>query len=405
MPSSKRKILFIWPYVEWGGAQIHILGIIKLAKADWDISVILPEGSDDKFLQFLRDLDVPYSFTKHRLDVDPAPTIRRKLERQFNRIRSELDMLRAIRKYDLANTIVHVDTAPWQSWQFYTILSLLGGKTFITMHNGPEGGSALRKLIWTVRMRFLSKLKRFNAFAANRDTRDRLNQFFGEKFTSEMPVTYTCVDPIEIADAKESGPDRHELRKRFSIEEDRFVVLCVGQFIDRKGRWVYLDAAKELAELDPSVLMLWLAPNELSAEESKRIDDVNSESFKYIRSDQLGSDRRSILSFYSIADCFALPSYVEGLPIALLEAMASGLASISTNVNSIPEAIIDGETGLLIEPGDADRLAAAIVRLRTEPELRDRLSINGREHILANFDERVAAQITIDAYERCFADG
>lgn len=403
IPTEKRKILYIWPYIEWGGAQIHILGIIKLAKRDWDISVVLPEGSDDKFLKFLRDLDISYSFTKHRLDVDPAPTIKRKIERQLNRIRSEIDMLRAIRRVDLASTIIHVDIAPWQSWQFYTVLSLLGANTFITMHNGPEGGSALRKAIWTARMRFLTTLRGFHAFAANNDTRDRLRRFFGDDFTSSMPVTYTCVDPVEIEDARTNGPNRAELRERFGIPDDRFVVLCVGQFIDRKGRWIFIDAAQHLAAIDSDILMVWLAPNILTSDDMERIDRCTANSFKYVRSDELGSDRRSILSFYSIADCFALPSYVEGLPIALLEAMASGVASISTNVNSIPEAIIDGRTGLLIEPGDANELANAIMRLRSDAELRIELAINGREHVLTNFDERVAAQISIDAYERCFA--
>jgi glycosyltransferase involved in cell wall biosynthesis len=112
-----------------------------------------------------------------------------------------------------------------------------------------------------------------------------------------------------------------------------------------------------------------------------------------------------VLRFFNVADIFALPSYVEGLPIALLEAMSIGLPSISTNVFAIPEAVIDMKTGLLIEPGRSDQLAAAILKLKREPDLYDRLRTEGTSFVLENFDERDAARKVIDAYERCFENG
>jgi len=110
------------------------------------------------------------------------------------------------------------------------------------------------------------------------------------------------------------------------------------------------------------------------------------------------------LRFFRIADAFTLPSFVEGLPIALLEAMAIGIPSISTDMNAIPEAIIDRETGIVIEAGDSDALAKRILDLKNNPSLRQRLSANGRAHVLENFDEREASRIAIDAYRECFAN-
>lgn len=73
---------------------------------------------------------------------------------------------------------------------------------------------------------------------------------------------------------------------------------------------------------------------------------------------KIGSTRLDILRFFRIAGIFALSSFVEGLPIALLEGMALGIPSISTRINGIPEAIKHMETGILIEAGDSGWLAS-----------------------------------------------
>ena len=94
-----------------------------------------------------------------------------------------------------------------------------------------------------------------------------------------------------------------------------------------------------------------------------------------------------------------MPSFVEGLPIALLEAMALRRPSISTNVYAIPEAVKDRETGILIDAGDSKALADAILLLKDDVELRESLADAGREFVLRNFDERDAAAKAIAAYE------
>jgi glycosyltransferase involved in cell wall biosynthesis len=106
-----------------------------------------------------------------------------------------------------------------------------------------------------------------------------------------------------------------------------------------------------------------------------------------------------VLRFFRVADIFTLPSLWEGLPISILEAMALGVPTISTNVNAIPEAVKDMETGILIEPGSAIDLCDAILRLKDDEILREKVSSAGREHVLRYFDERDAAKIALNAYE------
>ena len=106
----------------------------------------------------------------------------------------------------------------------------------------------------------------------------------------------------------------------------------------------------------------------------------------------LNDDAKSTL--LSRASVFVLPSYNEGLPVALLEAMAHGVAVVTTPVGGIPEVVTDSKTGLLVAPGDVATIAGAICRLLENPSLRTTLGRNGRALIESEFSvERAVARI------------
>jgi glycosyltransferase involved in cell wall biosynthesis len=147
------------------------------------------------------------------------------------------------------------------------------------------------------------------------------------------------------------------------------------------------------------IMFVWVSPALPTGAVADRVESFElGDVLHLIRSEDVGKERQDILKFFGVADMFALPSYVEGVPIALLEAMAMGLQCVSTNVYGIPEAIINEETGLLIEAGDADALAEAILRLANDEQLRRKLGKAGRQHAMTKFDERVAAKTAVAAY-------
>jgi glycosyltransferase involved in cell wall biosynthesis len=86
------------------------------------------------------------------------------------------------------------------------------------------------------------------------------------------------------------------------------------------------------------------------------------------------------------ADVFVLPSYNEGLSVAMLEAMAHGCAVVATPVGGNPDAVRDGDSALLVPPGDVTRLAVALRRVIVEPELRAALQTRARQRWLEGFD-------------------
>lgn len=101
----------------------------------------------------------------------------------------------------------------------------------------------------------------------------------------------------------------------------------------------------------------------------------------------------------SRADVFVLPSHAEGLPLAVLEAMAYRLAIVTTPVGAIPEVIEDGETGLLVPPGDSASLAAALQRLLASDGLRDDLARRARERWEQRHDITAGARRMLGLYE------
>ena len=403
--SIKPKLIFVWNYLEWGGAQIYFIGIMKLAKAEWDITVVLPEGSDAKLLGFLDTAGIRYEFLKGSFDLAPAEDFGRKIERRISILRSEINVFRHLRKFDLKNSILHIEAAPWQSATLLTALSLLrGANIFVTMHNALPDASRWRELVWKIKIGVVSRLPKLRAFTSNQDTKKRFRRWVNKAFFDTIRVTYTTVNPPEIDAIRDDGGDRSLIRKWVGIPEDVFVVLCVGQFIDRKGRWIFLEAAQKVVEDRPDIHFAWITSSEVTTSEMERIAGYKlGDNFNLVNASSVGNERKDILSAYAAADVFALPSYIEGLPVALLEAMAMGVASISTEIYAIPEAIKHEETGLLINPGRADELFNAIVQLYEDAALRERLAQNGRDFVIANFDEREASKIAIDAYKEALA--
>ena len=94
------------------------------------------------------------------------------------------------------------------------------------------------------------------------------------------------------------------------------------------------------------------------------------------------------------ADVFCLPSFAEGLPVVLMEAMASGLPVVATRIAGVAELVEDGVEGLVVRPGRADELEEALARLATDPDFRRRAGAAGRAKVEREHDIRtIGAQL------------
>jgi glycosyltransferase involved in cell wall biosynthesis len=113
---------------------------------------------------------------------------------------------------------------------------------------------------------------------------------------------------------------------------------------------------------------------------------------------RLAGERHDVPDLLAAADVFVLSSVSEGLPVSVLEAMAAELPVVASHVGGLSELVLDGETGLLVEPRDSDKLAAALGRLLADRDLRRRLGAAGRAYVESHFDPESFARAHVDLY-------
>ena len=232
----------------------------------------------------------------------------------------------------------------------------------------------------------------------------RQKPFVSGKFLETVQVVYANINPSEIDEALKTNIDRAELLEKYKLPKNKFLVFCVGQFIDRKGRWVFLEAAQKILKTNQDIGFVWISNSQPSDDELEKARSYGlGKNFVFLTSDQVGKEHVDLFKLLRLADVFALPSYLEGLPISIIEAKALGIPTISTDINAIPEAIKHLETGLLIKPGDSEELKNAILKLKNDETLREKLKKNGCEYVLGKFNENEVAKIAIKTYQESFS--
>lgn len=168
-------------------------------------------------------------------------------------------------------------------------------------------------------------------------------------------------------------------------------VVCPGRLVPMKGHRYLLEALSRLQREGVALRVEIAGGGALRGELEVMVRDLGLEDRVSFRG-QLTHDR--MLEALRGADIVCLPSVVtedgeqEGIPVALMEAMAFGAAVISTDTSGVAELVRDDETGLLVPPGDADALAEALRRLALDPDLRARLGSSGRRIVEEGYDLR-----------------
>ena len=175
------------------------------------------------------------------------------------------------------------------------------------------------------------------------------------------------VDTVPIGAEPDEFPvdQSQRLRKELDIGPEETVVLFVGAFIERKGIGDICEMLPEL-DLDDTVFVFIGYDDEMEDELRAAVAESGF-SNRYI---YVGVTSLALRRWYAVADLLLLPSYSEGRPTVIYEAMASETAVLSTDVDGIPEQVVDGETGVLIRPGDVDAMKSNIKSLSCD---RDRL--------------------------------
>ncbi len=264
----------------------------------------------------------------------------------------------------------------------------LGISTFITTHTSGYGGGITEKGL----LLFGSPLlKRYIVCSDRIIAVSSSAAEFVKKFSQKdnILIIPNGINP-EVFYPREN---KEEIKEKYGIPKNKPIVLFVGRLEWRKGIHLLLKAIKDL-----DVLLLIVGKGELEGFLKAYSKKLKIKDKVIFMKEQLNGNLPEI---YSIADVFVLPSLIEAFGIVLLEAMATKVPVIGTNVGGIPEIIKPGKTGLLVKPNDPFDLRDAINKLLSDEILRKRIGAMARKEILSNYSWDIVAKKVENAYRCC----
>ena len=178
-----------------------------------------------------------------------------------------------------------------------------------------------------------------------------------------------------------NGLEENHSSKCSVRQEGEFVIGCIAHMNVAKGVLVLLDAFARLAQSIPELKLVLAGHGDASDELARRVKELGLEG----RVDLLGHFDGNVDALIRTFDLYVFPSFWEGLPYSIIEAMRAAATIITTNVGGIPEVITHEKQGLLIEPDSSDAIVTSISRLHEDPVLRVKLSRGARDRYETSF--------------------
>ncbi len=222
---------------------------------------------------------------------------------------------------------------------------------------------------------------------------------YGRVSRARQTRIYYGLDPAPFEAARREVEGRRaEARAELDLAPDAAVFICVARFAPQKAHDVLLRALQRARAERPDLVLL-LVGDDPFGDGRRRSEALAAELGLGAAARFLGI-RRDVPRLLALSDAFVMASLWEGLGLVFLEAMASGLPVLATRVSAVPEVVVEGETGLLVRPGDPEDLARGLLALAGDPAARARLGQAGRERVRARFGLDRMVEETLEVYAR-----
>jgi glycosyltransferase involved in cell wall biosynthesis len=209
----------------------------------------------------------------------------------------------------------------------------------------------------------------------------------------------TIYNGLDAAAFDVSDADGLRIRRSFEIPPPAPLVGSVGRLHVQKDFHTLLTAMTYVRKCLPDVRLLIVGDGDLR----DALED-RARAFGLAESVTFAGHRDDIPQILAALDVFTLPSRWEGLPNAVLEAMAAGLPVVATHVGGVPELVVDAETGLLVPPQDPAALSRALLTLLENSDLRREMGRAGRDRVRACFSIDRMVQDTAQLYDTLLLD-
>lgn len=327
-----------------GGTEIATCNIAKyLARLGHDIHVITLEEEDSTGIK------QAHNFHIHRI-----------LLSRIKFLGSIASWFEIIRKIQMLNPdIISVQSIPMAIPAYF--LNFLTGKDYIVWCRGSDIYQP-----WPLK-EFISRRVLKNAIASialTADMKNLMSRYIDENSINVIP------NGVDFDEFSKLSNDKNK-----KIDKDHKVILYVGSLRLSKGVNYLIESLKLIMNEVPMVELVIIG----DGDQRKRLENLTGslELTKYIKF-------MGILSHKDVIDCmldsdiFILPSLSEGFPNVIIEAMATGLPIIATNIGGIPEVVKHMKNGLLVEPKSSVEIAAKAISLLTNEDLRKKISDNNK---------------------------
>jgi phosphatidyl-myo-inositol dimannoside synthase len=263
------------------------------------------------------------------------------------------------------------------------------GPRYLFWVHGEDIAAAMSSRQYATTMRLV--YGRASAVIANSQNTARMVRSLGWH-RRDVHVVYPGVDAVRFHPAADDGTLRCRLAPRGEL-----LLLSVARLQKRKGHELVLRALVSLRSAIPAVKYVIVGAGGEREALERLVATLGLQGLVQFEGEVPDA---ALQGYFAACDIFVLPTRVEphdfeGFGIVYLEAAAAGKPAIGGRNGGVPEAIVDGETGILVSGEDAEELAGALQRLGADGKLRSRLGCAARERVLRDFTwERAAAQVT-----------
>ncbi|MBM2845528.1 MAG: hypothetical protein HW407_840 [Bacteroidetes bacterium] len=251
---------------------------------------------------------------------------------------------------------------------------------------------------------YISKKDMFHRFTYNRVDRVlAISEVIHKNVLDTTPITpdrvLTLHDAIDTNVFSLQQADRQKVRNELGLSNDIVLIGFVGRFSPGKGHEELLEAARIISQKDENVHFLIVGEASHGEQRYEQKIMSLSRSLGIEKTVTFAGFREDIPDVMAAFDIFAFPSHAESFGVVLIEAMAMERPVVSTNCDGVLDIVVDGETGLYVQPRRADELAVALMQLIADPLLRDQMGKAGRKRVEDLFDQRKQISTLEDIYE------
>jgi len=377
------KVLRIIARLNIGGPAIH--------------TILLTAGLDNQGFESTLVTGVEGEYEGNMLDLAAAkgvePIIIPQLRRNIDPIGGLITLFKLYRLMRRERPhIVHTHTAT--AGLLGRLAAKLAGVPVVlhTFH-----GHVLHGYFGPLRSRVLVRMERFLARLSDRIvtvSEGQRRELAGYGIAPLQKITAVPLGfELEALLACESH--RGELRRELGLAAEDKLVGIVARLVPIKNHRLFLQAAQVVAEIMPQARFLVVGDGELREELEAYAGELGLDARVLFT-----GWRRDLPRVYADLDVVALTSINEGTPVSLIEAMAAGAPVAATAVGGVPDVVVEGETGYLVEAGAVEGMAEAIIGLLRDSEKAREMGIAGREAVYPRF----AAQTLIANIEGLYAE-